>query len=184
MNTKTQIVKASFMIATAMGVSSAAASIAVPDDFEIVAPCDNARVEVVWIDSAADFIGELSWVNPDGTGNDVVLWTNQSAVDGQSVFLPGTFDQGQRVDFSYQIIAGVADVFSTANEADWGQFTIDDSDPHDVIVGIEDVRLPDGDADFNDAQFHVIFSCGNTVPTPGSLALLGAGGVLVGRRRR
>lgn len=176
-------------IIIAAGICSAAsiasASIAIPDDIGVYAPCDNVQAEVFWIGSDAGYTGELSWVNPDPSAADPVLWTNKSAIQGQSFIIPRTFGQGERVDFNYEVVVGGLDFFSTANESDWGQFTVDASDPHNVIVGIEDIRLPGGDSDHNDAMFRVEFTCGtNVVPTPGSLALLGASGMLLGRRRR
>lgn len=175
------------MIAATVGAATtvASASIAIQDDFGIFSPCNDAQVEVIWIGSDAGYTGELSWINPDPSATNPVLWTNKSAIQGQSYILPGTFGKGERVDFMYEVTQGGLDVFSTANENDWDQFFADDSNPHDVIVGIEDIRLPGGDSDHNDAMFRVVFNCGTTfVPTPGSFALLGAGGLLVGRRRR
>lgn len=160
------------------------ASIAITEDLGIFSPCDDAQVEVIWLGSDAGFTGELSWINPYENGNDIALWTNHSADVGDSFVLPGTFALGERVDFSYEIIAGELDLFSTANEADWAQFKIDASDPHDVLVGIEDIRLPGGDSDHNDAMFRVVFTCGSNVPAPGSLALLGVGGLMMVKRRR
>lgn len=164
--------------------SMASASIAITEDPGIISPCNDAQVEVIWIGSDAGYTGELSWVNPLENGSNIALWTNHSASAGDSFVLPGTFAEGQRIDFVYEIISGGIDIFSTANESDWGQFSVDASDPHNVIVGIEDIRLPGGDSDFNDAQFHVKFTCAPNVPAPGAMALLGAGGLMMGRRRR
>ncbi len=49
-----------------------------------------------------------------------------------------------------------------------------------AVVGFEDI-LGGGDGDFNDCTFRFT---GVAVPTPGSLALAGLGGLLVARRRR
>lgn len=168
------------------GICSAAsmsnASIAITEDLGIFSPCDDAQVEVIWIGSDSGFTGELSWVNPFENGTNIALWTNHSADVGDSFILPGRFALGERIDFSYEITAGQLDFFSTANEADWAQFKIDASNPLDVVVGIEDTRFPGGDNDHNDAMFRVVFS--HPVPTPGSLALLGAGGLMMTKRRR
>ncbi len=181
MNTNTRIGMVGLAIGCAAAVSSA--SIVIQEDLGIFAPCEDASAYVVWIGSDAGYTGELSWINTLENGSDVVLWTNRSATPGQRFDLPGTFALGERLDFKYEIIAGGLDLFSTADENDWGQFNIDASDPLSVIVGIEDIRLPGGDSDFNDAMFEVAFDCGTVVPAPGTLALLGAGG-LVGLRRR
>jgi uncharacterized protein (TIGR03382 family) len=184
MNTQKNMVTASVIFTAAFTASSANAGITIEEEIAIISPCDNAQVEVIWIGSDAGYTGELSWLNPLESGADISLWTNHSAVSGQSAVLPTRFDQGERVHFSYEIIKGGLDIFSTANEDDWTQFSIDSTDPHDVIVGIEDIRLPGGDGDYNDAMFRVLFTCGSTVPTPGTFALLGMGGVIAGRRRR
>jgi hypothetical protein len=164
-------------------VTVASANVPIYDEISIITPCDNAQVEVFWMGSDAGYTGELSWINPLESGNDIALWTNHSAIEGQSFILPGLFTLGQRVDFSYEIIQGQQDFFSTANESDWGQFIVDDSNPVDVWVGIEDIRLPGGDSDHNDASFRVVFSH-PAVPAPGAMALLGAGGLMFTRRRR
>jgi len=184
MNTQKNIITASVIFAAAFTGSIANAGIAIEEEIAIISPCDDAQVEVVWMGSDAGYTGELSWLNPLETGADISLWTNHSAVNEQSFVLPGTFAQGERVEFSYEIIHGALDLFSTANEEDWAQFSVNSTDPHDVIVGIEDIRLPGGDSDYNDAQFRVLFTCGSTVPTPGTFALLGMGGVIASRRRR
>ena len=174
--------------AVAWAGTAANASIAIQEDLGIFAPCDDALAQVIWVGSEAGYTGELSWLNTDQSGNDPVLWTNKSAIEGQSYIIPHTFAQGERVDFNYEIILGGLDFFSTANANDWAQFEIDASDPLNVLVGIEDIRLPGGDDDLNDAMFRVAFECDTIpttpVPTPGSLALLGAGGLMFTRRRR
>ena len=183
MNNKSHAI---MMITTMCAAASMAnASIVTPDEPGIFAPCDNAQAEIFWIGSDAGYTGELSYINPQESGNDISLWTNHSATAGQSVILPGLFNAGDRLDFSYEVIRGGLDFFSTANEADWGQFSIDATNPHDVYVGIEDIRLPGGDSDHNDAEFHIVFTCDvPATPTPGTAALLGAGGLMIGRRRR
>lgn len=160
----------------------ASAGIPVFDDPSLTVPCDDAQVDVIWMGSSAGYTGELSWIDPGAQRSPVVLWTNHSAVQGQSFTLPGLFSAGERIDFSYEIIQGQYDFFSTANENDWSQFSVDDSNPLDVIVGIEDIRFPSGDMDHNDAMFRVVFS--HPVPTPGTMALIGTGGLIMTRRRR
>jgi len=182
MNTNTRI----SMIVMAMGCAAtvSSATITVQDDPGIFAPCEDSTAHVVWIGSDAGYTGELSWINTQENATKEVLWTNHSATPGQRYDLPGTFAAGERLDFEYEIIAGGLDLFSTADVNDWGQFSVDATDPMNVIVGIEDIRLPGGDSDHNDAMFRVVFECGSTVPAPGSLALLGGGVLMMGRRRR
>ncbi len=177
------------MIAAVVGgsCSIASASVPIPEDPGIFAPCDNVHAEIVWVGSSAGYTGQLSYISPESLGDGVSLLTNKSATVGQRYQLPGTFSQGQRLDFSYDVIVGGLDFFSTAIESDWMQFSVDASNPHSVLVGIEDIRLPGGDSDYNDAQFRVDFSCEtppNPTPSPGTFALLGASGLMLGRRRR
>ena len=87
------------------------------------------------------------------------------------------------MDFRYEIISGNIDAFETFDPTDWPQFEVDASDPLSVVVGVEDIRYPSGDMDHNDAIFRVVFSQA-AVPSPGSLALIGVGGVFMARRRR
>jgi hypothetical protein len=51
--------------------------------------------------------------------------------------------------------------------------------PNTALVGFEDI-FGGGDMDFNDCTFRFT----GVVPTPGSVALFGLGGLLVARRRR
>lgn len=155
----------------------------VQGDPSIVSPFDHAQVDVVWVGSNAGYTGELQWLGTSFEQPAQTLWTNKSAVPEQSFRLPQLFSAGERVDFQYEIVRGKLDAFATTRSADWGQFRVDASDPFDVMVGIEDIRLPGGDSDHNDAIFRVMFSQAS-VPSPGSVALLGMGGLVVARRRR
>jgi len=170
----------------ALGLSSfgtiASASLAVPNDPHIITPCDDAHVDIYWVGSSTGFLGALNWLDGTNANAPLALFSNDSAIAGQHVSLPGIFALDQRLDFSYRITDGASDLFSTANETDWGQFIVDASNPLDVLVRIDDIREPNGDGDFNDATFRVVFS--HSVPTPSSLALLGTGGLMMTRRRR
>ena len=161
----------------------AAADIASPPGFGIFSPFENAQAEVIWVGSSAGYTGELRWENPTPSASPTTLWSNHSATVNESFLLPGVFAQGERIDFVYEITRGTYDLFSTSDELDWNQFKIDATNPLDVLVGIEDIRLPSGDGDYNDSVFRVVFSEAN-VPAPGALALLGGGCLVMGRRRR
>ncbi len=167
----------------ALAITSAAtmahADIADPG---IYSPFDNAQVKVTFISSSAGYTGVFNWINPDLESGGLTLLNNHESATGESVFLPTTFQQGERIDFSYEVIRGGLDLFETSDAADWAQFSIDASDPNNVWIGVEDIRLPGGDSDFNDAVFQVSFS--PAVPTPGSIALMGTGMLMVSRRRR
>lgn len=153
------------------------------EDPAIISPFANSQVEVFWVGSDAGYTGELNWINPGVAASPVALWTNKSASPGDSYILPKLYGFGERVDFSYEIIHGSYDFFSTANEQDWSQFVVDASNPLDVLVGIEDIRYPGGDMDHNDSVFRVVFTEG-VVPAPGAMALLGGGCLMMLRRKR
>ena len=87
------------------------------------------------------------------------------------------------MDFSYAILKGKKDIFPTSNQDDWVQFDMNANNPLDVFVRVEDIRYPGGDRDHNDAVFRVVFSQ-TTIPSPGAMALMGAGGLFMVRRRR
>ena len=180
MNTMTRI---SSIAVVAGFAAHSSAGIYDPVDPGIFSPFDNAQVDVIWGYSHAGYTGRLSWVDSAFESDPQTLWTNKDATANQTYRVPRLFSMGERVDFQYQIIRGGLDKFSTADEQDWIQFEVDSSNPLDVIVGVEDIRYPRGDMDHNDAVFRVVFSEA-TVPSPGSLALLGAGGLFMVRRRR
>lgn len=149
----------------------------------IFSPYDNAQVDFVWVNSDAGYTGELQWVDTAFEAAPSTMWTNKNATSGQSFRVSRLFDAGERVDFRYEIIKGGIDAFASDQQADWYQFNVDATNPYDVLVGIEDIRYPSGDMDHNDAVFRVVFSQA-TVPSPGSIALIGAGGLFMVRRRR
>lgn len=148
----------------------------------VYSPFDNAQVKVTFISSSAGYTGVMNWISPDLESGGLALLNNHESALGESIFLPTTFQAGERIDFSYEVIRGGLDIFKTTEAGDWAQFRVDASDPNNVWVGVEDIRLPGGDSDYNDAVFQVSFI--QTVPTPGSLALLSSGVLMVARRRR
>ncbi len=154
-----------------------------PEDPAILSPFDNAEVSVIWNGSDASFNGKLYLVDLLSDSDSVLLWDNHSALESQTHIAERIYKEGERVDFTYVITGQGRDSFSTFVESDWQQFSIDSSNPREVIISLEDVRKPNGDADHNDAVFRVVFTPA-TVPAPGSLALLGSGALLAGRRRR
>ncbi|CAN0550388.1 unnamed protein product, partial [Laminaria digitata] len=177
-------------IAVVAGIAtSASAGLYVSSDPSIFSPFNNAQVDVYWEYSNAGYTGELQWVYTAFESSPQGLWTNKKyngvdgATSGQSYQLTRLFAQGERVDFSYAILKGKKDVFSTFEQADWAQFDVNAENPMDVLVRVEDIRYPGGDRDHNDAVFRVVFSQ-TTVPSPGAMALMGVGGVFMVRRRR
>lgn len=176
-------IAAATIVVLSLGAHAAQAGLAVFEDPAIYSPIDGARVDIYWVDSSAGYTGELRWVDTAFEGAPQALWTNKSAAPNQRHTLPRLFGQGERVDFVYEIVSGALDSYFTGTEHDWSQFVVDDSDPFDVLVGVEDIRFPDGDMDHNDAVFRVVFSQAAT-PTPGTLSLLGGGCLAMVRRRR
>jgi len=162
--------------------SVALANIAITEDIGIYTPCDDAQVEIIWTAPSTTRVGTLNWIDTDNPANSLELWSTNGVTPGQSVILPGLFVLGERVEFSFKVTGEIQDTFSTADPADWGQFMVNASDPLDVHVDIEDIREPNGDGEFNNAGFRVVFS--HPVPAPGSMALLGTGGLFMIRRRR
>ncbi|MBO6738466.1 MAG: PEP-CTERM sorting domain-containing protein [Phycisphaerales bacterium] len=177
---KTMSTHAAFAIVAAV---AAGAQADIYQDPGIFAPFGNAQVDIVWGGSSAGYTGEVQWVDTAFEGAPQTLWTNHNATAEQTYRIPRLFAAGERVDFRYEIISGNIDAFATFVPADWAQFSVDASDPRNVVVGVEDIRYPSGDMDHNDAVFRVVFSQA-AVPSPGSLALIGAGGVFMTRRRR
>ncbi len=167
---------------SALSVSSVAQAHVAATDPGIFSPFDNAQVEVTWLGSDAGYTGNLNWLDPNILNTPTTLWNNKNATMNQSSMLPVILSQGQRLDFEYEIIVGGLDLFSMAQERDWDQFRVTEVDPSNFLVYIEDIRLPGGDADYNDAMFGVRFT--PAVPAPGAMALMGMGAVLAGRRRR
>jgi len=167
----------------ALAITSAAtmahADIADPG---VYSPYDNAQAKITFISSSAGYTGVMNWLNPEIGSTEVALLNNHESAVGDFVTLPKTFQAGERIDFSYEVVRGGLDLFKTSDPEDWAQFSIDASDPFNVWIGVEDIRLPGGDSDYNDAVFQVSFT--PSVPAPGSIALMGAGVLMVSRRRR
>ena len=180
MNTTPTISVISIVAAVA---SQASAGVYFARDPGIFSPFDNAQVDVIWGGSDAGYTGKLQWVDTAFEGSPQTLWTNKNATPNQTWRVPRLFAAGERVDFRYEIIKGGIDAFATYEQDDWVQFDVNASNPLDVKVGVEDIRYPRGDMDHNDAMFRVVFSEA-VVPSPGAIALLGAGGVFMVRRRR
>lgn len=179
---KTTTTSIAIGIIAAVG-AHAGAGIHNANDPSIFSPYNNAQVDFIWVSSKAGYTGELQWVDTAFESAPSTLWTNKGATSGQAFRATRLFDLGERVDFRYEVVKGKIDAFASYEQADWYQFQVDASNPYDVLVGVEDIRLPLGDSDHNDAVFRVVFSQG-AVPAPGSVALLGMGGLFMVRRRR
>lgn len=114
-------------------------------------------------------------------GLDMALFMNHDGALGFEHYL-GVYEQGARIDFVYDVFTEVPDTFRTVNPVDAMQFRWEWSTPDIILVGIEDMRLPMGDGDYDDIMFEVRFQ---PIPAPGAgaaaLALIGVAGY---RRRR
>lgn len=133
------------------------------------------------------------------------LFNNHESTPGSQMALLGEFDSGSVLHFAYKIISprDQRDLFRTDVLNDRDNFAYD---PANGDLRIEDLRRNGGhdgddddhhedhfrdehdggdclpyDGDFNDAMFTVTFQ---SIPAPGSLALLGLGGLAMTRRRR
>ncbi len=174
-------------IMTALAVCGALSSLASAtpvlgfDDPSVLAPCDDATVTVEWIGHNAGLDGTLSWINTGIANTTPELFDSGVAGIGDKMVLDRTFALGERIDFQYAVYGQGGEVYRTDVQADWGQFWVEQVDRATVLVHVEDIRLPRGDHDYNDAVFKVSFS---HVPSPGPAALFGAGMLMMGGRRR
>jgi hypothetical protein len=144
----------------------------------LFSPFDNASATVAFVGSNAGYTGELAWISSVDNRSGLFVFNNKQSFAGESFTLPGLFAKGEEVLFRYEVIRGGLDAF--ASDTDRAQFRFTAISETEYLVGVEDIRLPKGDADYNDVEFRVSFA---PVPTPGSLALLGLGGLFIRRKR-
>ena len=144
----------------------------------LFSPFDNAAATVVFVGSSAGYTGELTWVSSVPDRSDILVFNNKQAFAGDSLTLPALFARGEQVHLRYEIVRGGLDTFRS--DTDPAQFRFTALSETEFLIGIEDIRLPGGDADFNDATFRVSFA---QMPTPGSVALLGLGALFARRKR-
>lgn len=160
-----------------------AAADVIAEDPAILAPFEFTEVSVEFMGSSAGYTGELNWIDPDLPNVSTTLFNNHQSIVGDSYTIPRLFTQGERVDFTYNIIAGADDRFSTSNPDDWNQFRIDDTDPTALIVAVEDLRPTSTDADYNDVIFRVRFFQ-SVIPAPGALGFFAMTSIALVRRYR
>lgn len=94
----------------------------------------------------------------------------------------GRWEIGDRLDFLYDVLTGHPDSFRMRDEQEIFQFGWEWSTPDIILVGVDDVRLPNGDADYDDILFEVRF--GDGVPAPGAACGAAMLGLFAVRRRR
>ncbi len=150
----------------------------------------NATIE--FRGSSAGYTGQLYFLgwgdetnvihHADGGDLGQLLFNNHASEFGASVLLVGDFEPGSVLHFAYEVIAPSSkhDLFRTDVEDDRYNFGYDASTGD---FAIEDLRMDyrHYDGDYNDAMFRISLQ---SVPAPGSLALLGLGGLAMTRRRR
>jgi len=142
----------------------------------------EADVSIEFVSSSAGWTGEVRWFPADDFEDAGVLaFVNKNAEPGDLLASAGVVQQGQTIPLGYNIIKGVPDLYRMDDPATVEQFAYEWLAPDRARVFIEDIRLPGGDADYNDAIVDLTF---NAVPEPGSVALAASGVLLWSRRRR
>jgi len=163
--------------------ASAHADVGGPDS-GLITPFDNAQVSFEWVMSRAGYTGDLSAAIPNLTGESVFVFNNKAARPGETVVLSHVFNAGDPVHLTYEVTRGARDVFSTSDTDGLAQFRFTQvaSGPGsaELLVGVEDIRLPGGDSDFDDVVVRMRFA---QLPSPAGLTVLAFGAALCRRRR-
>lgn len=143
---------------------------------------EDSEFSVRLISSSAAWTGELSWLsNIESEVTPVLLMTNKSSTSAAPTQV-GSVQAGEALYFQYQITHGTLNTFRQDDETGAAQFRHEWTSGTTARLFVEDIKLPGGDADFNDAVFEVAF---NPVPTPGVLAMAAvSGGMFIKRRRK
>lgn len=176
MNTRTRTAAA-----CAIGLAAAGANADMIIGQPLVFSGTPQAVTLRYVSSSAGWDGVL-WLDASSArdGIETPLFFNHGTVPGTELQI-GIFQPGERLDFIYDVISGSYDTFRTTDPVTIAQFSWEVLDPHTTRVGVEDIRLPAGDRDYNDMVFEVHTL---SVPGPPGMALLGLVGVLATRRRR
>lgn len=144
----------------------------------IIVPQNNTRVKVEFIGSDAGWTGVLHHIQSGG--GLVPIFNNHTALPGQIVDL-GVFGANDPVLFSYKVITGTTNHFRMDDPVGVQQFGYTDLGNGVYRMGVEDIKLPGGDRDYNDIEFYVRMC---PVPAPGPVALAGLGCLMALPRRR
>lgn len=181
----------------AIAAAGACGSVVVdPDRAGIGAPVivweDHAIVTVEFLGSDTGYTGELLFrgAGPDEfgittpvaeAGDGMVLFNNKTSSIGDTVTLPGVYRLGEVLHFGYVLLSPsrvAGEGFFTDLPGDHAQFLFE---PSTGFFGVEDLRLPYSDEDYNDATFRITIAA---VPAPGVLIGFSALGLLGLRRTR
>lgn len=150
-------------------------------DGQIIAQQDS-DFSVRLISSDAGWTGELSWLsNIESEASPVLLMTNKSSTNAPPTQV-GTVAAGEALYFQYEITNGTQNTFRQDETEGAQQFKYEWMSENIARLFVEDIKLPGGDADYNDAVFEIAFT---PVPTPGVLAMAAiSGGLFIKRRRK
>jgi hypothetical protein len=162
---------------TFTAVTLAAAALVAPAsaDFGDMLYASGGEVTVEILSSSAGYTSDLSLVSP------VEIYIGSNRDTGLLTSL-GTFAAGTEMLFQLFVRDTEQAYFTGAaprNPDGLIHANVVWEGPSTALVGFEDI-YGGGDMDFNDCTFRFR----GVVPTPGSVALFGLGGLLVARRRR
>jgi hypothetical protein len=171
-----------FTTAAAVIAATAFAATADVTDYSegpIISPY-AASFTVDFVSSSAGWTGQLSWLSNTESQTPFLLMSNKSDPNAAPTQV-ATVGAGEAVLFQYEITRGTHNIFRQDDEVGGNQFRHQWTSDNTARLFVEDIKLPGGDADYNDAVFDVVFT---PVPTPGTVAIAGlAGGLLIKRRR-
>ncbi len=183
MQNKTTQMTSLTAVALALGTLASVSSAAiVPVDGPIVSPFES-RAEVTFVSRNAGWVGQLSILpsanDLSGAAPQAVM-RNDAKKSDPAVDI-GTFARGESLFFQYTIITGTPGSYEQNDPTEAKQFRHAWLNDHTARLFVEDIRLPGGDRDYNDAIFDVTFTA---VPSPGAVATAALGGLMMIRRRR
>ncbi|MEM7754052.1 MAG: hypothetical protein AAF297_00275 [Planctomycetota bacterium] len=169
--------------AAVSGVSGvASAGYSDRDTGPVVSPFDSL-VTITLIERRAGWNGELSLIDvgaPFGEPDTSFLMTNNKNQRGVVEYV-GQFDAGESIFFQYEVVSGTKNVFRMDDKVGLDQFRHEWLDKDTARLYVEDIKLPGGDADYNDGIYELSFL---TIPTPGAVGVAAAGLLMMGARRR
>ncbi len=149
-------------------------------DGPIIAPYD-ARVSVGFVSQSAGWVGELSWIGTlDTPVSPTFIMDNRASPDDPAIPI-AEVRRGDILLFQYEIVSGTPNIYRQDDTYGALQFKHQWISNDIAQLHIEDIELPGGDQDFNDAVYAVTFT---PLPAPGSTALFCTGLALLVQRKR